>query len=152
MTETRSNSLLAVAVLAVVVVAALGVGFGGTQVTEPTDTFDFVVADHSVGDGVVIEKARRGGFTVLGAAFRRPDHFVRVAFTLPHFCDIDGAATWPTGESGCAGPLGLAGTIAGSGITATGGPIVLVEVLVEPDCFTRIELGVSWPPDACEAW
>lgn len=152
MAETRSSSLLALIVVALVAAAALVGGFGGSEVTEKTETFEFVVEDHSVGDGVVVEMAERGGFSVLGVAFSQPASYVRVAFTLPHWCDIDDAAEWPIAESGCAGPEGLDGTIAGSGITASGGPIVLVETLVPTECFSRIELGAPWPPSACETW
>ena len=152
MVETRSPSLLAITVVAVVAAAALVGGFGGSAVTEQTETFEFIVEDHSVGDGVVVEKAERGGFSLLGVAFSQPDRYVRVAFTLPHWCDLEGATVWPMERSDCTGPAGLAGAIAGSGITATGGPIVLVETMVAPECFSRIELGAPWPPTSCETW
>jgi len=152
MVETRSPSLLAIAVAAAVAAIALVAGFGGSKVTEQTEAFEFVVEDHSVGEGVVVEMAERGGFRLLGVAFSQPDRYVRVAFTLPHWCEIDGATEWPIEGSTCEGPEGLSGTIAGSGITATGGPIVLVETLAAADCFDRIELGAPWPPSACESW
>jgi hypothetical protein len=152
MSESRSLSLVTFAAIAAIAAVALIGGFGGSETTAQTETFEFVVEDHDVGDGVVVEIAERGGFSLLGFKVSQPDHYVRVAFTLPMPCDVDGAVYWPLSAPGCAGPEGLAGTIAGSGITAAGGPILLVEALVDADCFSRIELGASWPPSACETW
>ena len=150
MTTNRTPVNAAFAVVAFALIAVLGAGiFGGHQITEQTETFEFVVEDHSVGEGVVLETAERGGFEVFGVTFSQPQRFVRVAFTLPSHCAIEDALEWPTGQSGCAGPDGLTGTIAGSGITAIGGPIVLVETSIDAACFGRIELGATWPPAAC---
>lgn len=152
MVESRSPSLWALAAIAIVAAAALAGGFGGSEATEQTETFEFFAEDHSVGEGVVVEMAERGGFSLLGFDIRPPNRYVRVAFTLPNSCDVAGAVDWPITGPDCAGPEGLVGTVAGSGITATGGPILLVEALVDADCFSRIELGASWPPSACETW
>ena len=148
-TRTSLNAALAVAVF-IAAIALVG-GFGGSETTYQTETFEFVVEDHSAGEGIVVEVSERGGFGLFGLAISQPDRFVRVAFTLPHYCDLAGTQEWPITQAGCEGPDGLVGTIAGSGITAAGGPIVLVEAPIDAGCFSRIELGAAWPPIGCAA-
>lgn len=147
MNETHSPSIVAIALVAIATIAVLAGGLvGGHQETHQVETHNFVAADYAVGEAVVLSKTQGGDFSLFGFAIRQPNHYVQVAFTLPKPCDIGDAEQWPTNRAGCTGPAGLVGSIAGSGLTAAGNAIVMVEALVAPDCFADIAPGVTWPP------
>ena len=147
MTETHPPSTVVIALVAVATVVVLAGGLvGGRQETHQVETHNFVADDHTVGEAVVLSKTQRGGFSFFGYAVRQPNHYVQVAFTLPSRCDVGDAEQWPTNRTGCTGPAGLVGSIAGTGHTAAGNTIVMVETLVVPDCYANTALGVTWPP------
>lgn len=147
MDQTHSPSSVAIALVAIATVVVLTGGLlGGRQATHQVETHNFVADDHPVGEAVVVSKTRKGGFSLFGYTVRQPNGHVQVAFTLPAPCDVGDTEQWPTDSTDCVGPAGLIGSIAGSGLTAAGNVVVIVETLVEPACYASIELGETWPP------
>lgn len=146
MKTIHSASAAAVALVAIAAVAALSLGLvGARSETQEMAGHDFAAEDHPVGVGVVIAKAQRGGLDVFGVTIRRPVQYLRVAFTLPGMCDLSGVEQWPIADPDCEGPTGLAGSLAGSGRSATGQLIVVVEQQIKADCYEGVKLGMIWP-------
>ena len=146
MKQTSSPSTAVIVLVAIAAVAALAGGLvGGSEETHYTPSHEYVAEDHPVGEAVVVSKSQRGEFGIFGITIRQPEHFIRLTFTLPQTCDIGDAELWPIADPSCTGPAGLTGSIAGTGRTAAGEPLVTVEIPVDADCYAADELGTIWP-------
>ena len=147
----RSNTTTAatIIILAISGLLIIGAALLGTEETigpDLTETFEFVPADHAIGEAIVVSKKVSEGSTIFWIEFREDEHHVTVTFTAGEEClgAMNGLETWPPNDPNCAGPSGISGRLAGEGRTAEGYALISVAIPVTEECYAAVELGMQW--------
>jgi hypothetical protein len=87
--------------------------------------------------------------SLLGLITVRSHFIVGVQFYAPAGCAavIGDDAAWPVAEPECRTEVPISGSVAGTGVAATGETIVLVDTEVTEQCFDALSPGDLWPSD-----
>ena len=146
---SRDTALvLALGLVALVVVAALGGGLLGGSVTtqvHPNDQPD------PTAEGVVYLVREEAHRTILWFEFGT-QHSIGVSFLVAAGCaaTLDGGDRWPVDEPSCASDVDVdvEGEVWLMGRQADGQGLVGVIFEVSRECFDAVAVGVAWPPVA----
>lgn len=152
----NAGAWLAVGIGGLLLVAFAAVLFGAAG--GATNTSEVLRAEPNVGstpgpEDVVTSRHVRGGRSLFWISLSPRKYSVRVAFVLAPGCGdaIPQSGEELIGDGDCV-PLAVKGTIAGSGMTAFGELIVLVDVPVTESCHQATVVGNSRLPliDECQ--
>ena len=135
--------LLALGLVALVVVAALGGGLLGGSVTtqvHPNDQPD------PTAEGVVYMIREEANRSILGFEFGKR-RSIGVSFLVAAGCvgTVGGGDGWPVDEPSCASDVDVEGEVGLFGRQADGQGLVGVIFEVSRECFDAVAVGVAWP-------
>ena len=90
-----------------------------------------------------------GGLAPFGFQIIDPTHRVTVQFVSGPGCAdlLESGDPWPTPHPECTGGDGVAGEVAGLGITPDGTSRIGVSIVVDRPCYEQVEVGTAWPTD-----
>ena len=143
---TTTATIIILAISGLLIIGAALIGSEETTGPDLTETFEFVAADHGLGEAVAVAKRVHEGSTIFWIEFREDEHEVTVTFTAGEECSaaLTDLETWPSDDVDCTGPAGLSGRLAGEGRTADGLALVSVAVPVTEECYAAVEPGMQW--------
>ena len=143
-----------VGAIGLIVVIVLALGLTVRQTT--TEVSQLQAPDPEAGaavSGLFVDP----GTKVLGVRLSSSTYRVHVQFTAPPECfeRLTGGADWPIAHESCRSDVPITGTVAGSGRTAFGNTVVVVERKITRKCYEALlTLGAKpWPvsSEACRS-
>ena len=145
-----------VAVLALVVLVALGLGALGGSTSIETDEGSVAAPGEGGGGvvfdedgGVVFGQHESGGISLFGLELQGRDRWLSVGFVAPAECiERDAGGAEVVVASGVCAGLPASGEVNGGGVTAQGVSWVTVRVDVSRECFEAVAVGEAWPSEA----
>ncbi len=144
----HAAAMVVFGVIGLVLFVALALGVGGSTSVE---TSSIRAVGPESGPAVVGVFADEG-LKVLGIRLESSTYRVQVQFTAAKGClaHLVGGADWPLAAEACQSDVEIVGTVGGSGTTAFGETIVVVEREITRTCYEALEpLRASpWPPSA----
>jgi hypothetical protein len=134
-------------VVVLALLAVVGLGAGGTVITEHGPSVQF-----SEDEAVVTDRREMGGSSFLGLQFSGKDYVVSVSRIVPQACaeGLDYEDPWPTDDAECAAAIPLVGKVSGLGTASEENAFLAIEAKVSRGCYERVEFGGAWPNDSEE--
>ncbi len=143
----HAATMLVFGAIGIVAVVVLGLGLAGGSTR--IEISEIRPANPDAGPAIARLLVDEG-FEVLGIRFGSDTYRVRVQFAAPADCleHLVGGADWPLDEEACRSDVAIKGVVAGSGRTALGATIVVVEREISRECYEALRpLGAApWPP------
>jgi hypothetical protein len=144
-----STTGLIIGVIGLVVVVVLALG--GTVSRTTSGVSELQAPDPEAGpsvSGLFVDP----GTKVLGIRLSSSTYRVRVQFTASPECfeNLTGGADWPIDHESCRSDVPITGTVAGSGRTAFGDTVVVVERKITRTCYEALlnRGATPWPVSA----